>query len=139
MARKRKRQVRKEDRVDPTPETLSKLEDDPLYILTRWDGSTPPLLDSAGENAAQEIKSVYNAIVRNVTLKISSFDRIAGYAPEIPDRLSQAYSNRYKLWVSEVGSDTVDLVLRVIVDRQPVPKSAYSLISQAIRNYAKLM
>ena len=137
MAKKRRtRRTRREMRVyeetGPTAETKAKLEADPLRMLI-----DARFVNTDMERAAAEIRAVYLAIVREVMSKPQAFGRLPGGKAEMPDGLAEAHARRYVPWVADMGGETVDLTLRIAVDRQP----AYPVepVIFALRDYARRM
>lgn len=116
--KKPRREVRRVDRVEPTPETLAKLKPDPLLRL-----------EPDYQRAALEIERAYLLITAPVAERIADLDSVRATRSEWTGAQS-ALIERYCDWVERLGKANsahrlagkpgrfrVSLVLDMIVDR----------------------
>ena len=134
------RTVSKSERAPgPTPETLAKLAADPLWEMIHPKKGTP-LVDTAGERAAEEIRAVYMAVVRGLMSRRPSVQRTDGSVPpEMPTELAEAHAQRYLPWVRETNPKVIALVIDLVVDRHPMGHWNRRICAGAIRGYARRM
>lgn len=147
--RRRGRPPVREERVEPTPETLAKLEPDPLQALL--DGHVGRDLPKEEreraerervemERATDEIRAVYHAVVRAVMRKPPSFgDRIAMGKREMPGHLAWAHSKTYLPWAQSQHPRVMEACIDIIIDRRPVYRAFNLEVIAALRDYAKRM
>lgn len=115
-----------------TDETRSRLQADPLFELLKGQ-------DASLERAADEIRAVYSAVVREVMHKNSSLYALDAGKPVIPDELAYAHAERYLPWVAATGPTMVDIVLKVLVDRYDCPPGLEEPIRRRLHDYARRM
>lgn len=115
-----------------TDETRSRLKADPLFELLKGQ-------DASLERAADEIRAVYTAIVREVMHKNSSVFALDAGKPNIPDDLAYAHAQRYIPWVNETGPHMVDLVLSIVMDRNDCPSGLEEPFRRRLHDYALRM
>jgi hypothetical protein len=140
--RNRKRPaVIREERWGPTPETLAKIQPDPLALLLDSDEARECLCGKTRlESAAEEIRAVYMAVTRTVMCKLPSANGGGGRSPEIPDALAWAHLHTYMPWANHWGhSRVLEAVIDVVVDRYQSPPAARASIVTALADYAKRM
>lgn len=127
----RRRPSPQDDENAPTPQTRAKLTTDPLQSILAG-------ADVSLEHAADEIYSVYTAICRSVMSRTQAFgSRIPGRG-ELTDEIARAHAQTYLPWVAATGSNLVDLVLSVVVDRNE-PPFGRDAICRALQDYAQRM
>lgn len=136
MARGRKRrEVRREERVDPTPETLAKLTPDPLMNLKQHG-----LITSDEERAASEIRAVYMAVCGGLFRKQQrlgeAFGLGGGKPPEMPCGLARAHHETYLPWTRRHHPGVIDAVLSLVVDRNKLPPAFDTFVAEALKDYA---
>lgn len=116
MAKSKKAKRAAVDIVDGgTEQTRQRLRGDPVDEMAAvWRRTRHPAAQEM-ENAAREIRRVYQANTRAVMAKIGNLTGIRGSAAnaQSPDRLAIAYSDRYKPWADEMGRIGV---LAVVID-----------------------
>lgn len=137
--RKRREPVRVEDRVEATPETTAKLTADPLMAMVE-----AGQVDSAGERAASEIRAVYLAVCRAVMVRPTNLGGefcapSRGKPAEIPESLARAHAERYLPWTRDHDPETLDDLLRVVVEREPIAPWRRHDIAVALDDYARRM
>jgi hypothetical protein len=136
--------VSKEERVEPTPETVERLEGDPLWEMTQWRNGYAPLLDTAGEAAATEILAVYRAVVKS-TMRLGQnsygpeFGGPRGGVSEMPDDMAWAYSNRYVPWANSLPHGLLEWIINLLDERKMMSDGMKRVCAKAIMKYARLM
>ena len=135
MAR-RGRPPKRDETTPPTPETLARMEQDPLRALI-----IEGLIDTAGERAADEIREIYTAVCRCVMRRQArygqEFGMPSGVPVELPDALALAHAKVYLPWVHATKPTVVDATLSLVVDRVAVQCS--TAVAMALSNYARRM
>lgn len=118
--------------VGATPETRAKLSDDPLQRM-----AMAGMIDSAGERAAEEIKSVFLTICHDVIGKTMRHGLYARGKFEISDDLASAHADRYLPWCRSHRSAIVEATIDLVVERKP-PRSGLVLnaVAAALADYA---
>ena len=129
--------VRREERVDPTPETLAKLESDPLEAMVRV-----KLVNSAAVDAAVEIKEIYMAVCRQAWCKRGALGKEFGSPSgrtvyEMPGDLAYFHAKTYLPWVRDQGHLVVDATLTLVVDRQNIESQFVPSVARALADYAR--
>lgn len=124
------------DSVGATPETMAKLEEDPLQRM-----AAAGMIDSAGERAAEEIKYVFLAVCRDVIAR--TMRPTIAYARgrfEIPDDLATAHAERYLPWCRAQRPRVVEATIDLVVERR-LPRSGLllDLVADALADYARRM
>lgn len=104
-----------EERIQATPETMAKLQPDPLLALVRGIGRGDVVLESA----ADEIRAVYMAVVRGLMRK-GGLREDRGGMPDIPPFLAWAHAETYLPWARAQLRQTMQAVIDVVVDRQAI-------------------
>ena len=142
MATAKRRRVNRSERVDPTPETVRHLQPDPLYwVLHNAWRHLGEDMDTANrrlaEDAADEIRSVYLAVLKEVMSKNATYNkhRIGG-AYELTERLARIHAKRYIPWTQRNARNVVEGTITVVVDREPTLVE-YPLIARALLDYAR--
>jgi len=102
--------VKVSDRVGPTPETLAKLQPDPLVIM-----HTEGLIDDAARDGALEIRKVYMAVAGSLLTKARGEGGRAVMNPEI----AWIHANRYLPWTQGWGHNVLSRLLDMVVDGEP--------------------
>ena len=110
--RRKRREVKKTDRVGPTPETKAKRQDDPIQMLVDKN-----LLSSAGESAAAEIEAVYLAVTKGCMAKITSLEVTGG--GDIPDWIAEAHAERFLPWARRQARATLEATIDLVVYKRP--------------------
>lgn len=133
--------VERAERCGPTPETLAKLQPDPLQMLLDGDAAREARCGKARlEEAADEIRAVYMAVIRAVMWKRPSLGGGGGGVPEIPARLAWAHFQTYLPWANHWGhSKVLEAVIDVVVDRYQTTAASHQMIVLALGDYAKRM
>jgi hypothetical protein len=109
----RREPVRREERIEPTPETLAKLQPDPIHVL--FDKG---ILTDEQTNAVVEIRAIYFAIVGGMFTRAKDYRR-AGYSkPELPDWVDAKYAN-YRAWAEQMGPFRLPIIMGTIIDAEP--------------------
>ena len=109
-AAKRRAAVERADRVGPTPETLAKLQPDPLVAM-----HDAGLIDDAERDGALEIRRVYMAIVGAMVCKARGVGGRAVMSPEI----AWIHRNRYLPWAAHWSGRALAVLIDMIVDGVP--------------------
>lgn len=130
---RRRNRVAKTERIAATPETKAKLENDPLRDLI-----DRGLVDTAAENAANEIRMVYLAIVREAMIGIGRYGEYVQGRYEISDELAAIHSQRYKPWADTQGH-RLEQVIDLVVDRRSIPPFLVEGTVRALDGYARMM
>lgn len=121
------------ERVEPTPETLAKKQDDPLQKMVE-----DKLLDSAGERAAEEIKNVYLAVCREV---INLSRPMGPHSPsryEMSDDIAEAHATRYLPWSRSNRRQIVEATIDLVVERtEPRSGLLRQAVGRALTDYAR--
>ena len=135
---KKRREVRKEERTPATPETLAKLTPDPLRQMVEGG-----LIGSDEERAASEIRAIYMAVCRGLFSKAGrlgeEFGIQSGRAPDMPTGLAIAHRETYLPWTRSHKPAVIDLVLSLIVERDPVHILHRADAATALKDYASSM
>jgi hypothetical protein len=105
--------VRREERIEPTPETLAKLQPDPIHVL--FDKG---ILTSEQTDAVVEIRSIYFAIVGSLFTRAKDYRRIGYAKPELPGWVNDLYGN-YREWCSDMGPFRLPIIMDTIIDSKP--------------------
>ena len=124
----RRRRVEREERHSATPETLAKLQPDPLREMERTGFIGPDEL-----RAADELRAVYLAITRDVMAKVMRFGNEPRGRPEMPDILAAIHAQRFVPWAND-NRESAPLAIRLAVEREPVPFRVHA--ARALRDYA---
>ena len=130
--------VRREDRVRPTRQTVRRLTDDPLLLLTEG-------LNDSGRNihphetdlmreAAEEIGLVYMSIVGALMSRHRWYDETPGFEG-IPEWIARAHAQRYLPWVRRTGRLTIAALIEIVIDRRPVLKPPRDELRAALLDY----
>ena len=118
-----------------TPETIAKLQPDPLQKMVQ-----AGLIDSGGERAAEEIKCVYLAICRDVVSKNMQANGTARGRYRMSEELDRAHAETYLPWTRENRKSAVESTIDLCVDRKdPMSSLAENAIAHALMDYARRM
>ncbi len=126
--------ARSEERVGPTPETLRKLRPDPLLALiaTHPKREDVPLL----EEAADEVRAVYMAIVRAAMRKGGLCEDRGGY-PGVPPFLAWAHATTYLPWARSTPRSVLAAAITLIIERDIISPLQVIHVLAALQNYAE--
>lgn len=129
---RRKRVVRVEERHGPTPETLAKLQQDPLQALLQGQ-------DTALERAADEIRAIWSATTRFSALKNSSLFALDAGRPDFPAELAHYRHETFLPWTQRIGPNVYDAVIWIVWERKVLPSWAVAPVLRALTDYARMM
>jgi hypothetical protein len=117
MTKARREPVNREERIEPTPETLAKLRPDQVQVLFDKSLLTPEMTD-----AASEIRMIYFAVVGSLFCRGRDYRVFGRGRGEIPERIAQLHRDRYQPWAREMGP-LLPLIFDALIDGQYVPDS----------------
>lgn len=110
MKKPRRIPVLREERVEPTPETVAKLTPDPVQSL--YDRG---LIQSEHTAAALEIRAIYFAVVGSLFARANDPSRIGFSKAQMSDRLAVIHRDRYKPWCAAMGQK-LPFIMDALVD-----------------------
>jgi hypothetical protein len=113
MTKARREPVNREERIEPTPETLAKLRPDPIHVL--FDKG---ILTSEQTDAVAEIRAIYFAIVGSLFTRAKDYRRIGYTKPELPGWVNDLYGN-YREWCADMGPFRLPIIMDTIIDGRP--------------------
>jgi hypothetical protein len=113
MSRSRREPVIREERVEPTPETVAKLVPDPVHVL--FDKG---ILTSDQTDAVAEIRAIYFAIVGSLFTRAKDYRRMGYSKPELPGWVNDLYGN-YRDWCAQMGPFRLPIIMDTIIDGKP--------------------
>jgi hypothetical protein len=108
--------VRREERVEPTPETLAKLIPDPIQEL--FDKG---LITGEHTTAAAEIRAIYFAVVGSLFCRGRDYRVFGRGRGNMPERLAVLHRDRYKPWARSMGANLC-LMIDALIDGRWVPQ-----------------
>jgi len=124
---KRRRRVSTDERLAPTPETVSKLAYDPLEKLN---------LNPDQERAADEIYRIVRSIYGKTMVHLASLDRFDGGLAIIPDNMARAHAERFLPWSRGNSASSISAALSIILDRELKPGTE-TMVRIALSDYVK--
>jgi hypothetical protein len=136
---RRRDRVKREERIEATPETRAKLTDDPIRkLVSPGPRGERPKLSAGGESAAAEIRAVFLAVVQRLMPGRMKFvDPIQG-VDDMPEALARLHRDNYLPWVRRTAPRTVAAVIDLCVDRiEPAGEFAEAAVIAALEDYAK--
>jgi len=115
----------------PTPETLVKLQPDPLLALLRVHGGG----DIALEHAADEIRAIFLAVCGRLMAGTGGL----GGGGEMPDFLAWAHGSTYLPWARSLKHEAMEAIIDIVVDRRAVRADLAARAAGALDAYARRM
>lgn len=135
--RRRGRPSVREERTEATPETLAKLEPDPLQALLEAHAGREMV---ELERAADEIRAVFFAVCRAVMRKPASYgDHLPRSRGDMSEHLARAHTQTYLPWAQDQYPRVMEACIDLIVDRRPIYPAFNLEVLVALRDYAKRM
>ena len=125
--RKRRHRVEIKDRSSPTPETVAKLQSDPLEALK---------LEPDLEKSADEIKRVCHVVYGKTLMHLSSLERFEKGVTIMPDWIAEAHSERFLPWARSISASGVEATVDICLHRRESPGNG-NLVIRALSDYAK--
>jgi hypothetical protein len=137
----RRAPVVREERVEPTPETVAKLVPDPIQGLFERG-----LITSEHTTAAAEIRAIYLAVVGSLFCRGRDYsDCRVRTRGNIPERLAVLHRDRYKPWTIAMGR-RLPAIMDILIEghhwlmtAHPDGPPGQRLIIEALNDYVSRM
>src|SRR5262245_21620400 len=108
--------VRRDERIEPTPETVAKLLPDPIQEL--FDKG---LITSEHTTAAAEIRAIYFAVVGSLFCRGRDYRVFGRGRGQMPDGLADKHAKRYLPWARSMGAN-LGLIIDALIDGRWIPQ-----------------